>query len=254
MMQFLVSEKQRKSDYSVFSLLLSVLKHSPMEGLKLCLAEFCKTLLNPEAKEERSEFVDAFFDRLIIKLTDSLSQPLPSHGESGALSQHLVLDVLVHSVGLYPSKACFFIIRSRLFATLEVLYTSPFKHVRLDVLRLFKAFVATKEELVLQYVASQKLLSPVLAMARRSTRDNLLHSAILNLFNYIGEENMKTLLEHLSQTNIEGLNFSNAKLTRLLKEKIERVKAENTSGGLGGKRVQEAEDQHETVTKFWEAK
>eukprot|EP00826_Nyctotherus_ovalis_P029568 TRINITY_DN233_c0_g2_i1.p1 TRINITY_DN233_c0_g2~~TRINITY_DN233_c0_g2_i1.p1 ORF type:complete len:251 (+),score=50.61 TRINITY_DN233_c0_g2_i1:553-1305(+) len=250
MIQFLVSEKQKKNDYNVFSQLLNVLKYSPMEGLKLCLAEFCKTLLDPDAKEGRNEFVDAFFDKLVIKLTDSLSQPLPYHRESAALSQHLILDVLTHSIKSHPSKACFFIVHSRLLATLEVLYRSPLKHIRLDMLRLFKAFIATKEELVLQYVVDQKLFRPIFALAKRTTRDNLLHSAILSLFDYIGKENIKTLLEHLSQMNIEELNFSNATLTKRLMEKIERVRAEDKSRGLGGKRTQEVEDQHETVIKF----
>ena len=222
MKQYLLSEKQKKSDYNVLSLLLNLLKYSPMAGLKFCLAEFYKTLLEPDTKESKNEFVDAFFDKLIIKLTDSLVNPLPKNkslAETFELSQHLILDILMHSIKSHPNKAANYIVRSKLLVTLESLYTSPSKCTRLDMLKLLKTIITTKEDIILKHIAEKQLLQPLFNIAKHSKRDNLIHSSILSLFDLICKEDIKVLLEVIAR---EELELCNDKLVKLLKEKIEK--------------------------------
>jgi hypothetical protein len=220
--QYFLSEKQKKNDYNVLSLLLNLLKYSPMPGLKYCLAEFYKTLLEPDTKELKNEFVDVFFDKLAIKLTDSLTHTVPKNkllAETLGLSQHLILDILMHSIKSHPNKAINYIISTKLLTTLEPLYTSPLKYIRLGMLKLLRTIIATKEDTVVKHIIDNQLLKPLFNMAKNIKKDNLLHSAMLSLFMLICVEDMKVLVEVIAK---EELKLGNDKLAGLLQEKIEK--------------------------------
>ena len=91
----------------------------------------------------------------------------------------------------------FFLGNSVVMKALLLLYSHE-KHLVLAALRFFRGFVGMKDEFYNRYIVKNQLMEHVLeAFRRNGSRNNLLNSAILELFDFIRKENMKTLIHHV---------------------------------------------------------
>ena len=235
----LLSDKEKSSNYKMLSLLLTLLQYSPMDGMKFCISEFYKTLLDPEIKELTNEFFDVFYDKLILKPVEFLSQTLPLDKTAKAsygLSQHLVLDILIYCMKAHGCKMRYFMLHSNMLLSLNILYKSPFKYIRLDMIRLMRTAIGTKEEPLYRHIAKNDLFGPVFSLINvLRAKDSLLHSALLELFSLISKENIKTLLNYLAekyQGEFSEGKWANKTTFKVIKEKLAKLSEEKAASKL----------------------
>ena len=73
-------------------------------------------------------------------------------------------------------------------------------------IRFFRALIGMQEEFFIKHLVEKKVLGPILEVAGTAvSRDNLLSSATLELFEYIRKENVKDLIKHLVENHRELL-------------------------------------------------
>jgi len=76
----------------------------------------------------------------------------------------------------------------------------------LSALRFFRTCVGLKDEFYNRYIAKNRCFEPVvMQLLRNRARDNLVHSSILELFEFIRRENIKTLIAHLAEVHVDAL-------------------------------------------------
>jgi protein phosphatase-4 regulatory subunit 3 len=75
--------------------------------------------------------------------------------------------------------------------------TQP-KHVALAALRFFRAMVAAKDDFYNRHIMKFNLFDPIVQLfVANGKKYNLINSAVIELFDYIRKENIKTLLKHV---------------------------------------------------------
>ena len=229
MRKFLLSKSQEKNDYELLSILLSLLETSTMDGLKYCLTELYMGLLDPDATEYKIEFVEVFFDKFLPLLIDFLVKPLPpdrSLMESHSISQHQILDLLTYCVKSHKLKMRYFIVRFEMLVVLQKLYTSPRKEIVLDNIRLMRVVIETNDEPIYRHIIKNDLFKPLIEFASKIRRQNIIYSAILDLFNYITKVEITTIIEYLKDKYMEEINhgkYSDKTIFDILRSNIKNM-------------------------------
>ena len=119
-------------------------------------------------------------------------------------------------------------------------------------LRFFRQCVGLKDEFYNRYIIKNRCFEPVIAQLQANIkRDNLVHSAILELFEFVRKENVKSLIAHLADVYEEQLKplthveiFSNLLLRHEQNEEFRRAGGQPqglvsqqgaaSAGGAGG--------------------
>jgi len=231
----LLSETQKLSGYKIISLLITMLEYSPIDGVKYCIAEFFKSLLDPEFK---SEFIDLFYDKFLQKLTDFLLIKAPSEKllrESYELSQHLICDLIVYGIKSHGCKARYFILHNNLISNLIPLLKSPEKYIHLDYIRILRCCVGTLEEPIFRNIIKNDIFKVIFENVSILFRnkDNLIKSAILEMFEFILRQSIKTLIEYLVKNyEIELQKLSGIATFKGLLRKYEKIIEEKNESKL----------------------
>lgn len=103
----------------------------------------------------------------------------------------------------------------------------------LGVIRLFRRLIATKDNVYYELIMSEDLFSPIISVLKSNNgRYNLLDSAILEMFEYIQNEEILPLMDHVL-TNfgpfLESIDYvSTFKLMRQKKEALHDEMRDNS--------------------------
>jgi hypothetical protein len=173
-----------------------------------------------------------FYDKLIQKILDALLLPQTGDKETHehqALTKHLLLDLLVLCVKTHSLRIRYFFIHTLTLPTLFPLLKYPAKCVRLDMLRLFRAIVGTKDEPLYRHIVRYGMFDSIFELMNQVGRDNILCASCLELFNYIVTEKLKTLMVHLKEKYKEHIlhgKFASSKVFKSLTEKFIKLSLE----------------------------
>ena len=127
-------------------------------------------------------------------------------GDTVLSTQQHVCELLSFCVQKHSYRIKYFILRNNVLAKVLRLASSLDKCLVLAALRFFRTCIGLKDEFYNRYIVKNKCFEPVLAQLQRNrTRDNLIHSSILELFEFIRRDNIKTLISHLSDTFVDTL-------------------------------------------------
>ncbi|XP_015120021.1 serine/threonine-protein phosphatase 4 regulatory subunit 3 [Diachasma alloeum] len=181
----------------------------PELGGAVQLAGVLRLLLDPENmmatvnKTEKTDFLNYFYKNTIV----TLIEPLLGNtvGDKPAREDYrtvqllgLILELLSFCVEhhMYQIKNC--ILNKDLLRRILILMKSTHTFLVLCALRFMRKIIALKDEFYNRYIIKGNLFAPVFdAFARNNGRYNLLDSAILEMFEFIKLEDIKSLCSHV---------------------------------------------------------
>ncbi|XP_052744005.1 serine/threonine-protein phosphatase 4 regulatory subunit 3 isoform X2 [Bicyclus anynana] len=181
----------------------------PELGGAVQLMGVLRILLDPESmlasvnKSEKADFLNFFYKHsiqtLIAPLLDNTSGEKPLKEDYHTVQLlGLVLELLSFCVEhhTYHIKTC--ILNKDLLRRILVLMRSTHTFLVLGALRFMRKIIALKDEYYNRYIIKGNLFAPVIdAFLRNNGRYNLLDSAILELFEFIKLEDIKSLCSHV---------------------------------------------------------
>ncbi|XP_046750640.1 serine/threonine-protein phosphatase 4 regulatory subunit 3 isoform X2 [Diprion similis] len=194
----------------------------PELGGAVQLAGVLRLLLDPENmlasvnKSEKTDFLNYFYKNSIC----TLIAPLLANtiGERPAREDYrtvqllgLILELLSFCVEhhTYHIKNC--ILNKDLLRRILVLMKSTHTFLVLCALRFMRKIIALKDEFYNRYIIKGNLFAPVFdAFVRNNGRYNLLDSAILEMFEFIKLEDIKSLCSHVVENfskELEAIDY-----------------------------------------------
>ncbi|XP_049301532.1 serine/threonine-protein phosphatase 4 regulatory subunit 3 [Anopheles funestus] len=184
----------------------------PEVGGAVQLITVLRILLDPENmlssanKSEKSDFLNFFYKHSI----QTLIAPLLRHTQSDKPTNEdyhvvqllsVVLDILSFCVEhhTYHIKNC--IINKDLLRKVLVLMNSAHTFLVLGALRFLRKIISLKDEFYNRHIVKGNLFAPIVeAFIRNDSRYNLLESAILELFEFIRLEDIKSLYTYFVES------------------------------------------------------
>ncbi|KAL1500788.1 hypothetical protein ABEB36_006231 [Hypothenemus hampei] len=168
-----------------------------------------RLLLDPENmlasinKSEKTDFLNFFYKHsvqiLIAPLMENTVNDTPQR-EDYRLVQvlGLILEILKSSVEHHTYHIKNFILNKDLLRRILVLMKSRHKFLVLCALRFMRKLISLKDEFYNRYIIKGNLFAPVIdAFLNNKGRYNLLDSAIIEMFEFIRLEDIKTLCSHV---------------------------------------------------------
>ena len=206
--------------------LLHVVSSAGGSGEKPQVAEVLRGLLDPEGMEgrEQDDFLNLFYESFVAQLAapvagkvhlgtgpmngasigdDAASQDVEGEEvDAGVLtSRQHVCELLCFCVHKHSYRIKYFILRNNVLVKILKLVSQRDKCLVLAALRFFRACIGLRDEFYNRYVVKNRCFESVMRqLIANRHRDNLLHSAILELFEFIRRENIKSLIAHLAET------------------------------------------------------
>uniref|UniRef100_A0A452R0Y7 Protein phosphatase 4 regulatory subunit 3C n=1 Tax=Ursus americanus TaxID=9643 RepID=A0A452R0Y7_URSAM len=202
--EFIMEEAQESEDGNLFINLVIeqiMCDTDPELGGAVHLMGLLRTLLDPEnmlatsSKCERSEFLNFFYKHcihnfiapLIVTTSEDISQLLS-----------LILELLTFCVQHHTYYIKNYILSKDLLRRVLILLNSKHTFLILCALRFMRRMIGLKDELYNCYIIKGNLFEPVVnALLGNGTRYNMLNSAVIELFEYIRVENIKSLVAHI---------------------------------------------------------
>ncbi|XP_018797328.1 PREDICTED: serine/threonine-protein phosphatase 4 regulatory subunit 3 isoform X1 [Bactrocera latifrons] len=172
----------------------------PELGVAVQLMGIIKILLEPESMlTEKADFLNFFYKHSIQTLIaplliNTIGDRPDSEDYQTAQLLGIVLDILSFCVEHHTYHIKNFIIQKDLLKRILVLMKSTHTFLVLGALRLLRKIIALKDEFYNRHIVKGNLFAPVVdAFIRNNGRYNLLESAILELFEFVKLEDIKTL-------------------------------------------------------------
>uniref|UniRef100_A0A4W4FKW6 Serine/threonine-protein phosphatase 4 regulatory subunit 3 n=1 Tax=Electrophorus electricus TaxID=8005 RepID=A0A4W4FKW6_ELEEL len=272
--EFVMQEPQQADDDDVLLINLVIKQmicdSDPELGGAVQLMGLLRTLIDPENmlaptnKTEKTEFLSFFYKYCMHVLTapllantaeerkDSLLRsrlslyfpnisiysfsPAPSDNFQTAQLLSLILELLTFCVEHHTYHIKNYIMNKDLLRRVLVLMNSKHTFLALCALRFMRRIIGLKDEYYNRYIIKGNLFEPVInALLDNGTRYNLLNSAIIELFEFIKVEDIKSLIAHIVD------NFYKA---------LESIEYVQTFKGLKGRYEQEKARQSRSLTSF----
>ncbi|KAL0269563.1 UNVERIFIED_CONTAM: hypothetical protein PYX00_007254 [Menopon gallinae] len=192
--------------------------NDPELGGAVQLSGILKILLDPDTmltssnKSEKTDFLNYFYKHsvqvLIAPLLLNTSEDKPGKEDHQTVQLlGLILELLSFCVEhhTYHIKNC--ILTKDLLRRILVLMKSSHGFLVLGALRFMRKMIALKDEFYNRYITKGNLFAPVIdAFLRNNGRYNLLDSAVLEMFEFIKLEDIKTLYSHVVENYGKLLN------------------------------------------------
>ncbi|KAB7496413.1 Serine/threonine-protein phosphatase 4 regulatory subunit 3 [Armadillidium nasatum] len=182
-----------------------VLDSDPEMGGAVQLMGILRILIDPEnmmatvTKSERTDFLVFFYKHSM----HSLVAPLLSNTVGNEVGREdyqtaqllaLILELLAFCVEHHTYHIKNYIVQRDLLNRILVLMKSKHTFLVLSALRFMRKIVGLKDDFYNRHIVNSNLFAPVVdAFVRNNGRYNLLDSAILEMFEYIRVEDIKTL-------------------------------------------------------------
>jgi len=218
----------QRPECAMLGALVHVLTAADGCGEKPQANEVLRGILDPEGMDgrENDDFLNLFYEEFIQRLAVPVTGRI-SHGtnpvangvdepscedDSGQVlsaRQH-VCELLCFCVQKHTYRIKYFILRNNVLHKVLKLASSPEKCLVLAALRFFRTCIGLKDEFYNRYITKNRCFDPIISQLQRNcTRDNLVHSSILELFEFIRLDNIKSLVAHVAETYKEQLSAMN---------------------------------------------
>ncbi|ERE65898.1 protein PPP4R3C [Cricetulus griseus] len=112
----------------------------------------------------------------------------------------VVLDLLSFCVKHHTTYIGNFVLDNNLLSRVLVLLSSKHKFLVLCAIRFMRQMIGLNDEIYNFYIIRKNLFEPVVnAFLHNGTQNNMLNSAIMELFEFIREENIKSLIVNIAE-------------------------------------------------------
>eukprot|EP00727_Mastigamoeba_balamuthi_P006325 m51a1_g2312 putative protein (799) ;mRNA; r:469845-473222 len=209
---FILSQKPRK----LLDQILSRFFRDPDIGIMGVSSDILKALLDTETMADSAEkepFLEMIYRDVLpllvaplqksmrsssdaVDLRQAPQPPLSAEAEEAVKSN--VCDLLSFCLVRHGFRMRAFMLGNDVCKKVMKLTFGSHKHLALAALRFLKTVVATKDDYYLRHVVERDLFKGVMEVFRRnSTRYNLMNSAVIDLLEYVRQENIKELVKHI---------------------------------------------------------
>ncbi|KTW25915.1 hypothetical protein T552_03189 [Pneumocystis carinii B80] len=227
---FILNQIDKDNDKSLLNVLINLLHDETDLGIKAQIFEAIRILMDPSSvssntvlklnestqksnDSDTDKFLQLFYDKsakLLFKPISNLDSSIKEFNLiSSALLVHLC-ELLCFFVKVHSFRSKFFILSSNISCKIAFLFTFPQKYIRLASLRYFRTCIGLNDEFYSRHFIKNNLFSYVLTVYMETNRyDNLLSSACLEFFDVIRKENMKSIVNHLIESNYDKIKSLN---------------------------------------------
>lgn len=234
--EFLLEEEQQNEKGSLLINLIikqMICDTDPEKAGALHIMGLLRFILDPEnmiampQKCERSKFLNFFYKQcmhnIIVPLLattsedifeedhilgDDINNKYCLHDYQTAQLLGIILELLTFCVQHHTYYIKYYILRKDLLRNVLILMKSRHTFLVLCALRLMRRIIGLKDEVYNRYIIEGNLFEPVVnAFLNNGTRYNMLNSAVIELFDYIREENIKLLLTHVVEKFYKTLEW-----------------------------------------------
>ncbi|GFY66551.1 hypothetical protein TNIN_249641 [Trichonephila inaurata madagascariensis] len=178
----------------------------PEMGGAVHLCGILKILLDPEnmlATVNKSDFLNYFYKCCMHSLLAPIlaittgDKPSKEDNQTAQL-MGLILELLSFCVEHHTFQVKNYVMNRDIIKRILVLMKSKHTFLALCALRFIRKIIGMKDEFYNRYIISGNLFQPIVdAFKRNNGRYNLLDSAIIELFEFIKVEDIKTLCSHV---------------------------------------------------------
>ncbi|XP_057315751.1 serine/threonine-protein phosphatase 4 regulatory subunit 3-B-like [Hydractinia symbiolongicarpus] len=204
-------------DSMLLNTLIDMLLMGAEDGTGVIILQLIRNLLDPENmglgnnKMEKSDFLAYFYHHCVHVLTAPIFAVTATKELSGkddfkraTILGHIV-EILTFCVEHHSHHIRTHIITKDLLRRVLILMQSKHKFLALAALRFCRRVIGMKDELLNRYIVVNKLLQPVVnAFLSNGKRYNLLNSAIIELFEFIRLEDIKSLCAYVVENHISA--------------------------------------------------
>eukprot|EP00826_Nyctotherus_ovalis_P001234 TRINITY_DN10172_c0_g2_i2.p1 TRINITY_DN10172_c0_g2~~TRINITY_DN10172_c0_g2_i2.p1 ORF type:complete len:490 (-),score=81.86 TRINITY_DN10172_c0_g2_i2:389-1858(-) len=227
----LIAKETKEMGHRLLIELLEILFSSSLDGPKFEIGEFYKCLLSPEITYYESSIVDVFYSECMSYVTDFVfGKGLKSCCEGRAISLQIALDLLTYCAHTHNYAMRDYVINSQVLQSIDRLCSHPSKHIRLGGIKFLRSLLNGNDEMMQQYIVSNDLLRPVIALSTKSRSNNVITAAVLELFEFIKRGNSKVLVMYLGDRYEEFIRegpLAGSKTLRELLESYEEYKKQD---------------------------
>uniref|UniRef100_A0A8C5GU28 Serine/threonine-protein phosphatase 4 regulatory subunit 3 n=1 Tax=Gouania willdenowi TaxID=441366 RepID=A0A8C5GU28_GOUWI len=208
--EFVMQESQQNDDDIL--LINLIIEHmicdtDPELGGAVQLMGLLRTLVDPENmlatanKTEKTEFLSFFYKHCM----HVLSAPLLYKSITSQLLA-LILELLTFCVEHHTYHIKNYIINKDILRRVLVLTASQHAFLALCALRFMRRIIGLKDEFYNRYIMRNFLFEPVVkAFLNNGSRYNLMNSAIIEMFEYVRVEDVKSLTAHIVENYWKAL-------------------------------------------------
>lgn len=206
---FIMKEAQTQEEDMLINHMIDYMICDGDTGNAYQLSQLIRTLLDPENmalganKMEKSEFLSFFYKHSMHVLTAPLfattcdDKPSKDDYVNSVTLGH-ILELLTFCIEHHTYHIKNYVINKDLLRRVLVLMKSRHKFLVLNSLRFLRRIVGLKDEFYNRYIVKGQLFEPVIcAFKENGQRYNLLNSAIVELFEFIRAEDIKSLCTHV---------------------------------------------------------
>ncbi|XP_068683456.1 serine/threonine-protein phosphatase 4 regulatory subunit 3-like isoform X2 [Montipora capricornis] len=206
---FVMKEAQTQEEDMLINHMIDYMICDGDTGNAYQLSQLIRTLLDPENmalganKMEKSEFLSFFYKHSMHVMTAPLfattcdDKPSKDDYVNNVTLGH-ILELLTFCVEHHTYHIKNYVISKDLLRRVLVLMKSQHKFLVLNSLRFLRRIVGLKDEFYNRYIVKGQLFDPVIsAFKENGQRYNLLNSAIVELFEFIRLEDIKSLCSHV---------------------------------------------------------
>lgn len=228
-----IQQAFKEKRISLIDALIKLLLTEEDLGAKAQAADAMKVLLDPQSQQQElarqnqdfmAKFrmqngagapVESFIQEFYDHSAKTLFQPLKDlDGEDvgrtlnfheGALFQYLI-EILIFFTRQHQFRSKFYIAGESISAQIGKLLRCSSKHVKLTAVKYFRTCLGLQDEFYFQQVTNNHIFGPILDIViENGSRDNLLNSACLEIFEFVRREGIKPVIEHVVQNYRETL-------------------------------------------------
>ncbi|XP_033931271.1 serine/threonine-protein phosphatase 4 regulatory subunit 3 isoform X4 [Gymnodraco acuticeps] len=222
--EFVMQESQQNDDDIL--LINLIIEHmicdtDPELGGAVQLMGLLRTLVDPENmlatanKTEKTEFLSFFYKHCMHVLSAPLlantteEKPSKDDFQTSQLLA-LILELLTFCVEHHTYHIKNYIINKDILRRVLVLTASQHAFLALCALRFMRRIIGLKDEFYNRYIMRNFLFEPVIkAFLNNGSRYNLMNSAIIEMFEYVRVEDVKSLTAHIVENYWKALEDVN---------------------------------------------
>lgn len=153
-------------------------------------------MFSPEEKDYQSELNEVFLNAILPQLIESLTMKAQYNNP---YSQELVLDFLAYLIRFNWNILKDYMLQHSILQNLTHLYRHPSKHIKLGILKVFKACLENRDDMIYQYIIKYDLFAEIFRLMQNNQRDNMVCSACLNIIWLVGKQEIKSLICYIME-------------------------------------------------------
>ncbi|KAF9439143.1 Platinum sensitivity protein [Entomortierella beljakovae] len=215
---FIVTQSEEKASKQLMNIVLDQFLTEDDIGIKLQFSEAIRMLLDTNTSQVDSgthlaldsipsvdpiadRFLDLFYDIHVGKFVSpllELNDDCTTFPRSVAVVCENICQILSFMVRSHTFRSKYYVLSNGIVTKVCVLLKNRDLHLRLSALRFFRTCIGLNDEFYNRYLINNNIIQHIVdALLSTHNRNNLLNSACIEFFDYIRNENIKSLITHI---------------------------------------------------------